>query len=385
MFDSTRTLGGALALAVALISASGPAHPADARPSDAGSPNTAVQRALGKLTAVDHVPGAAATIGDGSGRTVLSSGVAAVGTHRPVPADSRFRVGSKTKSFVATVVLQLVGEHRVVLDAPVDRYLPGLVRGKGGDGRKITVRELLQHTSGIPDYTDHIDLLNALAHPLKHYDRGDLIKIALASPSLFPPGTSWSYSNTNYLVAGLLIEKITGRPYAEEIERRIIQPLGLTHTYVPADETGIPGPHPHGYVQADPSKPDLLDRTRFNPSIVNAAGAMISTGSDLNRFYAALLGGRLLRPAELHAMMTTVPTSGPPAGRRYGLGLQSDPLSCGGVFWGHGGDVFGFEAAGGATTDGRQVTVMATLDPGLDAQEADVAAVVDAALCHGAQ
>ncbi len=371
MLGSARTLGSVLALAATLVSA--PSHAAP------------VQRALDRLTTVDHVPGALAAIGDGHGRTtVLTSGVAAVGTTAPVPADSRFRIGSKTKTFVATVVLQLVGEHRVALDAPVDRYLPGVVRGKGGDGRQITVRELLQHTSGLPDVTDLIDLRDAIAHPLRHWDRGAMLKLALDSPSLFPPGTSYSYSSTNYLVAGLLIEKVTGRTYGEEIENRIIRPLGLTGTYVPVDDPDIPGPHPHGYARLDPSTPDLLERTRINPSIANSAGGMISTGSDLNRFYDALLHGRLLHPAELRAMMTTRPTGGD-SGQGYGLGLVSTPLSCGGVYWGHGGDIIGFEVAGGATTDGRQAVVMATLDPGSEAQDDDMATAVDTALCHGAQ
>lgn len=157
-------------------------------------------------------------------------------TGSAVPVDGRVRIGSNTKTFTAVVVLQLVGEGKVELDKSVEKYLPGLVRGVGVgdkkvDGREITVRELLQHTSGIPEYGEYIDddiIRRRYAQPR------DLLDIALQHPATARPGTEWSYSNTDYILAGMIIEKITGRPLAEEITRRIIGPLKLrTRTFPP--------------------------------------------------------------------------------------------------------------------------------------------------------
>ncbi len=363
-------------LAAALVLAVTACAPAAASP--AGHPR--LRQALDRITTSDGAPGALAEVHDRNGRTVITSGVADIRTGAPVPAGSRFRIGSRTKTFVATVVLQLVGEHRVALDAPVERYLPGLIRGHGNDGRTITVRELLQHTSGLPDCVEYLDPAEILADPLAHHDAGDLLRLALAHRRVFAPGTSWKYSSTNYIVAGMLISKATGHSYATEIRRRVLRPLGLRSTFVPGDRTEIPGPHPRGYVAPGGSAP-ILDVTAFNPSIAGAAGGMISSASDLNRFLDALVHGRLLRPAQLREMMTTRPTSSPD--RAYGLGLESRILPCGGVYWGHDGDIFGFQTAGGVTLDGRRVTVMATLDPGsVEAQDDDMHAAVAAALCE---
>ncbi|MFJ8808098.1 serine hydrolase domain-containing protein [Streptomyces sp. NPDC102490] len=338
-----------------------------------------------RLTTVDGAPGALVATRNRTGSAVLTSGVADIRSQAPVRGDSRFRIGSMTKPFVATVVLQLVGRHRVDLDAPVERYLPGVVRGHGNDGRMITVRMLLQQTSGLPDYLDYLNPQDILDDPLAHYETGDLVNLALAHPPTFEepggkPGSEWNYSNTNYLLAGMLIEKVTGHAYGEEIERRIIEPLGLEDTSLPGDATSIPGPHPRGYARPGEDAP-LVDITAFNPSVAGASGEMISSGADLNRFLDALVRGKLLRPTQLRAMMQTRPTGGDD-GRAYGLGLESRPLPCGGLSWGHGGDTFGYQTAGGATTDGRQATVMATVDPGgTDAQDDDMEAAVRAGLC----
>jgi D-alanyl-D-alanine carboxypeptidase len=382
---SKRIAGGVLAVAALAGIAAGtlPASAAPAAPAAAHSTGDAGLRAiLDRLTTVDGGPGALVEVRDRRGRSVLTSGVAGVRTQAPVRGDSSFRIGSMTKPFVATVVLQLVGEHRVALDAPVERYLPGAVRGPGGDGRTITVRQLLQHTSGLPDYLDFLDPLNVLNDPLAHHDTRALVDLALTHPPVLPaPGDGWDYSNTNYLLAGMIVEKVTGHSYGEEIRRRIITPLGLTSTSVPEDDATIPGPHPRGYVRPGPGAP-LLDATAVNPSVAGASGAMISGADDLDRFLAALLGGRLLRPAQL-AEMTAVRATGD-AGREYGLGLERRTLPCGGTYWGHGGDIFGYETVGGATADGRQATVMVNVDPGgTDAQDDDMRAAVETALCAG--
>ncbi len=377
MFRSARVLGAVLAATVA-TAAFVPAGAAGAAPAG----HSRLQQVLDRLTTADGAPGALADVRDRTGRTVLTSGVADTTTHAPVPEDSRFRIGSRTKTFTATVVLQLVGEHKVDLDAPIERYLPGLIRGNGNDGRKITVRELLQHTSGLPDCVQYLNPAEILAHPLTHYDPIDLLRLALAHPREFKPGKQWKYSNTNYVVAGMLIEKVTGHTYADEVTRRVIRPLDLRATFAPSDDAEIPGPHPHGYVEPGDSAP-YVDITVLNPTIAGSAGGMISDGADLNRFMDALVHGRLLRPAQLKEMMTTRPT-GDSSGRAYGLGLESNPLPCGGVYWGHGGDILGFATTGGVTLDGRQATVMSTLDPGrTQAQDDDMSAAVTTALCDG--
>ncbi|MFJ7631590.1 serine hydrolase domain-containing protein [Streptomyces sp. NPDC097595] len=372
MIKHKRTLSGALALAVAFGVAAGGAAVAAERPA---APLPGI---LHRLTTVDGAPGALVEARGRRGATVLTSGVADIDSGAPVRGDSRFRIGSMTKPFVATVVLQLVGEHRVALDAPVERYLPDVVRDHPGDWRGVTVRRLLQHTSGLPDYLDFLSPQDILTDPLAHHDTRELVDLALDQPRTFRPGRGWDYSNTNYLLAGMLIERVTGRPYGEEIRRRIIQPLGLTATSVPGDDPAIPGPHPRGYVRPGADAP-LMDATAINPSVAGASGEMISSASDLNRFLAALLAGRLLEPAQLGEMMKALPVGD---GRAYGLGLERRWLPCGGSYWGHGGDIFGFQTAGGATVDGRQTSVMVNLDPGgTDAQDDDIEAAVESGLC----
>ncbi|MFF1400158.1 serine hydrolase domain-containing protein [Streptomyces sp. NPDC058287] len=397
MIKHKRVLGGALTLAVA-VGVTGGSLPGNAATAATTAKTTTAQsthtaddaqlRALmHRLTTVDGAPGALVATRDRRGSSVLTSGVADVDSQASVRGDSRFRIGSMTKPFVATVVLQLVGKHRVDLDAPVERYLPGVVRGHGNDGRVITVRMLLQHTSGLPDYLDYLNPQDILKDPLAHHDTRDLVNLALAHPPTFEkpgakPGFEWRYSNTNYLLAGMLIEKVTGHTYGEEIRRRVIEPLGLHDTSVPGDATSIPGPHPRGYVRPGEDAP-LMDITAFNPSIAGASGEMISSATDLNRFLDALVRGKLLRPAELKAMMNTRST-GSDDGRAYGLGLESRTLPCGGLYWGHGGDIFGYETVGGATADGRQATVMTNVDPGgTDAQDDDMEAAVQTGLCEG--
>jgi D-alanyl-D-alanine carboxypeptidase len=363
LFRFARTLGCALTLVL------GAAAPASASSAD----RPALRQVVRRLTTEDGAPGALVRVRDRHGSTVLAGSV---------PAAARWRIGSVTKTFVATVVLQLVAERRVGLDAPLERYLPGVVRGHGNDGRRITVRELLQHTSGLPDVLTYLTPQQILADRFAHHDTLDLVRIALAHPPLFRPGTRWSYSNTDYLLAGLLIESVTGHPYGEEIRRRVLAPLGLRATYVPGDRVTIPGPHPRGYVRPGEGAP-LIDVTELNPTVAGPAGEMISSAADLERFFGALVRGRLLPPAELRQMMTTRATGGSD-GRAYGLGLEREDLPCGGVYWGHDGDMLGFETATGVTADGREATVMVDLDPGgSDAQEADIQVALRTALCGG--
>ncbi|MGJ0156266.1 serine hydrolase domain-containing protein [Streptomyces sp. CH8.1] len=348
-----------------------------AAPSVAARPRPdTLQRSLDRLVRSDGLPAALASVTgrDGHTRTYVA-GAGDLATGAEVPRDGQVRIGSNTKTFTAVVVLQLVGEGRVGLDAPVETYLPGLVRGDGIDGRHITVRQLLQHMSGLPNYTEY-DL-----QP-RPYDPRDLLDIALRHKAHFAPGAKWEYSNTNYVLAGLIVEKVTGRDLAREIDRRIIQRLGLRHTYFPAPgDVTIREPHPHGYHRETADGP-LRDITDMDPSWSWAAGQLISTNSDLNRFFSELLRGRLLPDAQLAQMRTTVPADYFGRGAGYGLGLVSRPLSCGGVYWGHGGSFPGYETRGGATEHGRRAAHIAvTTQPADKTVMERVDAAVDRALC----
>jgi D-alanyl-D-alanine carboxypeptidase len=295
------------------------------------------------------------------------------------------RIGSNTKTFTAVVVLQLVGEGRIDLDATVERYLPGVVRGKGNDGDRITVRQLLQQTSGLPDYDDVLftepqDLVD-LSH--SYYDPRRLVDAALTQGPRFSPGAKWEYSNTNYILAGLIVERVTERPIGEEITRRIIEPLRLRHTYWPGTgDQRLTGRHPHGYVAIAPDAP-WVDVTRMDPSLGWAAGQLISTPGELRTFFEQLIAGRLLEPAQQAEMMTTVaaPDFEPTGGWAYGLGIARHTLPCGGHAWGHGGDIQGFETRNLVTEDGRSAVVAVTALPTSLEMTTHVSDTVDAALC----
>ncbi|MEU9378370.1 serine hydrolase domain-containing protein [Streptomyces sp. NPDC048255] len=337
-----------------------------------------VQQGLNALVHSDGLPAALATVKGREGRSrTYTAGLGDVATGSKVPRDGQVRIGSNTKTFTAVVVLQLVGEGKIDLDAPVETYLPGLVRGEGIDGRHITVRQLLQHTSGLPDYESLVGE-DILQH--RYFEPRDLLDLAFRRKADFAPGTNWAYSNTNYVVAGLIVQKVTGRPLAEETDRRVIKRIGLRHTYFPAPgDVTIREPHPQGY-HRDAAGAPLRDVTEIDPSAAWAAGQMISTNSDLNQFFTALLAGRLLPAAQLAQMRTTVPIGDTGAG--YGLGLLSRPLSCGGVYWGHGGDISGYETRGGVTDDGRAANITVTSIPVGGAGTKHLESVVDTALCR---
>ncbi|MEU9089032.1 serine hydrolase domain-containing protein [Streptomyces sp. NPDC048428] len=377
-----RAVSAAAAVAIGVMTLGALAPPAASDSDSAASAAAAarpdsVQQALNALVRDDGMPAALASVQDRNGRTrTYTAGVGDLTTGSKVPRDGQVRIGSNTKAFTAVVVMQLVGEGKIGLDATVDTYLPGLVRGEGIDGRRITVRQLLQHTSGLPEYGIHVDddeIRN------RYFEPRELLDIALRYKADAVPGTTWGYSNTNYVLAGLIVQKVTGRPLAEEMDRRIIKRIGLRHTYFPSlGEMTIREPHPRGY-HRNPADGPLRDFTEMDPSAGWAAGQLISTNSDLNRFFTALLGGRLLPAAQLAEMRTTVPAG--TSGLRYGLGLTSRPLSCGGVYWGHGGDIAGYETRGGVTDDGRAANLAVTSIPTDEAVTQHVKDAVATALC----
>ncbi|MFI6641072.1 serine hydrolase domain-containing protein [Streptomyces sp. NPDC050504] len=309
------------------------------------------------------------------GRTVWkgAAGVSDRTTGARVDPDGRFRIGSITKTFTATVVLQLVGEGRVRLDAPVERYLPGVVP----NGGRITVRQLLNHTSGLFNYTEdpkYVPVDDAGREQWVRFGRWrtytdrEIVADAARHAPYFPPGGGWHYSNTNYLVAGMLIQRVTGRTWNQEVERRIVRPLGLRDTAMPHTSPLLKGPHARAYTLL-PSGP--VDTTLLNPSSAGAGGGGVSTAADLARFYSALLKGRLLRPAEAAEMKRTVKTG---LGVEYGLGIQRldslKGLGCG-ELWGHTGGIHGSVAFVFGDPQGRRqaVTAGSLYGKGTDAGE----------------
>ncbi|MFI5804543.1 serine hydrolase domain-containing protein [Streptomyces sp. NPDC051561] len=320
--------------------------------------------AVDALVLKDGVPGVVARAeGPGGSRPwTATAGVGNLTTKQKRSTQDRFRVGSLTKTFTATVVLQLEAEGRLSLDDRVEKWLPGVVRGHGHDGAKITLRQLLQHTSGVFDYTSDPEFgeermgAGFLEHRYDSLTARQLVKVALGHAPAFEPGAKWQYSNTNYILAGMVIEKATGRSYESEISRRILRPLALRATSVPHDESRMPKPSSRAYskLSRDPAATKKYDVTELNPTLAGAAGGMISSTGDLNRFYRALLTGKLLPAQQLKEMKTTVPIGDMAPGYHYGLGLFSQKLSCGKEVWGHTGGIHGSSTHAVTTVDGRQ-------------------------------
>ncbi|GAA3794538.1 serine hydrolase domain-containing protein [Amycolatopsis tucumanensis] len=317
--------------------------------------------------------GIQARVHDQRGEWVGTAGVRKLGESAKPPANGRFRIGSNTKTFVATVVLQLVAEGKVGLDSPAADHLPQF-----GLDRRITVRMLLQHTSGVFNHTgDYYDgtVLPGLPstgqewvdNRFHTYQPEELVRFALSKPALFAPGTDWNYSNTGYTLAALLIEQVIGHSYAEEMQRRILRPLGLRDTVVPGARTGIPGPHAHAYYRyQDAGQWKTVDVTRQNPSLIFGAGDMISTTRDLQTFFSALMSGKLLPAPLLAAMRTPHPKSG------YGLGLYVEQTTCGVPVLRHNGSTIGYGALMYSTPDGSK-----TLTASVTLGDADVDVAVE--------
>jgi D-alanyl-D-alanine carboxypeptidase len=321
-------------------------------------------------------PGAIALVRDGDRVLRLRSGLGTLRPRTRIRVTDRFRAGSVTKTFVATVVLQLVQEHRLGLDDTVDQWLPGLVP----NGQRIKLRQLLNMTSGLFDYLNDGD--QTVIGPFVSGDfthqwtPRTLVAIAAAHKPRFAPGTDWSYCNTCYVLLGMIIEKATGNTVAAELRHRIFAPLQLRSTSFDGGPR-IAGRHASGYEQF--GKPPLTDVSVLSPSFAWSAGAIVSTTGDIARFYGALLQAHLLKPQLLRAMETTVAGDG----LRYGLGLAELSLPCGSA-WGHDGGFPGYKTWALSSRDGtHQVVVFTNLgeDSHSKRVEAALARVVGTAYC----
>lgn len=301
-----------------------------------------------------NYPGGIAVIRDGASVVQHTAGFSDTQTRAGFVPNTHIRAGSIAKTFVAATVLQLVAEGRVDLDASVETYLPGRIRGQGIDGNTITLRQLLRHQSGLPEYFDEDD-----EPQVEPATADQMLDAALAKPAQFAPGAQMRYTNTNYIIAGLVIEAVTATPAIDEINRRVIVPHGLFHTYFPAPgDNWLRDPMAHGYEDLDGRQTDV---TEFPASDASIAGSLVTTGEDATAFITALLQGRVVPQAQLEQMMDTVPMR---AGAiDYGLGLMKVTLPCGVTAWGHGGDIPGYHSFVAKTFDGPAVSVTLTLDP----------------------
>ncbi|MER7481641.1 serine hydrolase domain-containing protein [Streptomyces sp. NPDC126510] len=321
--------------------------------------DTAALRAA--IDDLKHPPSTAAhlRVGGATGPWHASSGVADIRTRRPVTGCDKVRIGSITKVFVATVVLQLVAEGRVALDRPVEHILPGLLPARFSP---VTVGHLLNHTSGLPDHVGIPEPAGAeevLHHRFDHWTPREWVATATHGALKFPPGTRQEYRGINYVLAALVIDKVTGRPYGEAVAARVLRTLGLAGTVVPGDDPRIHGRHVHGYLKM--ADGGLRDVTVYDQSAGRGEGDMISTPDDLDRMLTVLFCGELLPPELLRLMFTPPPEDvrmldGSPA--RYSTGLQRADVN-GVTFWGKTGETYGYKNAAFSTRDGQRRFVLA--------------------------
>ncbi|MEU6483238.1 serine hydrolase domain-containing protein [Streptomyces sp. NPDC046887] len=305
--------------------------------------------------------GVALHLHDERGEWIGTAGAREPGGSEPPPANPYVRIGSNTKTFAAVVVLRLVAEGVIGLDDPVAGRLPGYPLDP-----RITVRMLLQHTSGVFNFTGEFyedgTVVPGIASTIagrewvdgrfRTYRPEELARLALSKPARFEPGADWSYANTNYVLLRLLVEQVTGRSFVEETRRLVLEPLGLRDTLLPEADPEIPEPHSRGcYRYEEDGQQEVVDVTRQNPSWISTGGDMISTPRDLHTFISALTGGRLLPAPLLTEMCTPHPKVG------YGLGVFVQDTGDGSTVITHNGGMAGHAALMyGAPGGGRTLT-----------------------------
>jgi D-alanyl-D-alanine carboxypeptidase len=318
-------------------------------------------------------PGAIVYVRTPTAARAGTAGYADRTAHVSMRAADRYRIASLTKAFVSVVVLQLEAEGKLDIDDPVEKYLRGLVPNGGG----ITLRELLNHTSGLFDYTEDQAFFNAvLSNPSRVWAPRELLAYAFSHPPHFGPGANWTYSNTNYIVLGLVAEAVIAKPLAQSLQERIFTPLALGSTSFPLtidlDATFV-----HGYAQLLPGAAATDVTPVLSPSWAWAAGGIVSNARDVTTFYRALLTGKLLRAAQLKEMEQPAPVAG-----TYGLGISTEVVNCGRVY-GHDGDFTAWRNEVLATANGRrQAVVMVNVDTS-HLPWTRIDAVVRTALCRG--
>ncbi|MFJ8623437.1 serine hydrolase domain-containing protein [Kitasatospora sp. NPDC093550] len=330
----------------------------------------------------------ARAVGPDGRSSVATSGTADLRTGRPVDPDGYFRMASTSKTLIATVVLQLEAEGRLSLDDTMDRRLPDVAWGRDYDPRTITVRKLLQHTAGISDagLPGYNSPQEYEEQRFRRYGSEQLVERAMAQQ----PAEGWSYSNTGYVMLGMIIQRATGRPSHQEVQDRILRPLGLDHTHWTGSSPTLPPPHARAYQFYGPgAETDVTVQVPVSTEL-----SWVTTTRDENTFFRALLSGRLL-PPRLLAEMKQPAEEGPDVqqkllGGRYGLGLVQRPLpGCGGTYFSHEGGDGGYITLNGVTEDGRRSVVVSMSEARGDSeahineQERAATVLVEHALCPG--
>ncbi|WP_406333152.1 beta-lactamase family protein [Streptomyces zaomyceticus] len=348
-----RKVGAAIAVAVALtVTAAGPVQGAPTQ-----TAGQVMQDGLNAAVAAGY-PGATALLRKDGASQHLTAGVGDRLTGTPMDPTAQVRIGSNTKPFIGAVTMMLADQGLLSLDDTVDRWLPGVVTGNGNDGKKIKIRQLLNHTSGVPEYLDRVTV-DAYSNPSKPFPPAQLIQLAMQRAPLFTPGASVKYTNTNFILLGMIIKAVTGNEPAVEVKTRLIDRLGLTGTSYPTSDPKLYGNHNRGY--AVPlyywGERPYVDVTTLNVQFSGAAGAMVSTLDDLAALHEALLDGTLLSPAMMDHLKTLVPY---PDQTNLSFGLAHEvvngPGTCGKV-WTKGGAIYGYYTAVLTREDGAQAAV----------------------------
>lgn len=340
--------------------------------------------------AATGVVGVQATVRIDDTRAWAGAGLADRDRERPITPSSRFRIASTTKPLVAAAALRLVEDGTLSLDDSVSSWLPGVVDGHGNDGDAITLRHLLQHTAGIANHVDdQLAMLQATTSRAaidallsRTWTAPELVALAMAHPPSSAPGEAWSYTDTGYVLVGMMIEAATGATWQDAVAEHVLARVGMDDTVAPTDDPAIAGEPMHGYALL-PGDAAASDVTGVNPSGLGAAAAMVSTPDDLAAFFAALQAGEVLSDDALAEMQTTVPIADDPAAPRYGLGLAWMPSACAPEgYWSHDGDTLGYHTRTATSVAGdRTVVVAITGDAPFDDE---VATLVDAVLCDDA-
>ncbi|MER6299745.1 serine hydrolase domain-containing protein [Kitasatospora sp. NPDC001539] len=306
----------------------------------------------------DGPPGAIAVLRDGERVRVFRAGVAEVGTDRAPRIDDHMRLASASKAFSGAVALRLVDCGLLALDDTLAQRLPALPAAWGA----VTLRELLNHTSGLPDYSEAPAFVEQiLADPHYVFVSRHLLDFVADQGLEFTPGTQYHYSNSDNIAVALMAEAATGQRYEDLLAAEVYRPLGLTGTSLPSGYE-LPEPYLHGYDVQPPEPPQDVS-TRFGASGAWASGGMVSTPRDFSTFAAAWAGGPLISDAARREQRTFVPGASQPAGpgtNRAGLAIFEYATRCGAVY-GHTGNTAGYTQFGAGTADGRRsVTVSVT-------------------------
>jgi D-alanyl-D-alanine carboxypeptidase len=311
-----------------------------------------VASAAEALIASGQSPGVVVHVRDGRRALTVARGLADVAADARMRSRLRFRIGSISKTFVAAALLQLASEDALALDDPLEQWLPGVVP----NGASITIRHILMHTSGLANYTDDPDFSIAYRDDREApWEPEDLLAIAFESPPYSAPGAAFHYSNTNYVLAGLLLEAVAGLPAGESLEQLVLRPARLRHVAFEEDADVRRASRGY-YVYGNGSVEDV---SRYHPTAFWGAGNVGADARDVARFFRSLLGGRLLPDEELAAMKALGSTPDEPYLTGYGLGLYQTQFGGCAPWWGHDGRVDGYVSIAANSDDGaRQVILL---------------------------